>query len=101
MAGGDFPQLILHAMGTVRPMGAARPVPAARQIAIGLRHVAGDGIEPLVPAVMEAGHGLQKGLGIGVGHIASHHPAFTVDSAALPAAAEYFAALARERAEYI
>ena len=35
------------------------------------------------------------------GHIASHHPAFTVDSAALPAAAEYFAALARERAEYI
>ncbi|MBR1607413.1 MAG: M20/M25/M40 family metallo-hydrolase, partial [Clostridia bacterium] len=35
------------------------------------------------------------------GHIASHHPAFSVDSAALPAAAEYFAALARERAEYI
>lgn len=35
------------------------------------------------------------------GHVASHHPAFTVDSAALPAAAEFFASLARERAEYM
>ena len=35
------------------------------------------------------------------GHVASHHPAFTADPAALPSAAEYFAALARARAEKI
>lgn len=34
------------------------------------------------------------------GQVPSHHPRFTVDSAALRPAAEYFAALARARAEY-